>query len=100
MGGLGHAVLCAREWVGSEPFLLLLGDYIYQSHCEVSRAGQLVGAYDKARQNIVGLADCEGQQLRDGLPGRLLGLLMLPLPREVGLPSRPSSLLVCRKCPP
>ncbi len=27
--GYGHAVFCAREWVGNEPFLLLLGDHVY-----------------------------------------------------------------------
>ena len=29
--GFGHAVYQAREWVGDEPFLLLLGDHIYVS---------------------------------------------------------------------
>ena len=27
--GFGHAVWCARDWVGDEPFLLLLGDHVY-----------------------------------------------------------------------
>ncbi len=26
--GFGHAVYCARKWVGDEPFLLLLGDHV------------------------------------------------------------------------
>ena len=30
-GGLGHAVLCAREVVGEEPFAVLLGDDLYDS---------------------------------------------------------------------
>jgi UTP--glucose-1-phosphate uridylyltransferase len=29
--GYGHAVWCAREFVGHEPFLLLLGDHLYVS---------------------------------------------------------------------
>lgn len=29
--GYGHAVWCAREWVGRDPFLLLLGDHVYIS---------------------------------------------------------------------
>jgi UTP--glucose-1-phosphate uridylyltransferase len=29
--GYGHAVWCAREFVGSDPFLLLLGDHLYIS---------------------------------------------------------------------
>jgi UTP--glucose-1-phosphate uridylyltransferase len=32
--GYGHAVWCAREFVGDEPFLLLLGDHIYVSSDE------------------------------------------------------------------
>lgn len=30
--GYGHAVYCAREFVNDEPFLLLLGDYLYVSN--------------------------------------------------------------------
>jgi UTP--glucose-1-phosphate uridylyltransferase len=30
--GYGHAVHCARSFVGQEPFLLLLGDYLYVSN--------------------------------------------------------------------
>src|SRR6478736_5194418 len=29
--GLGHAVLCARKFIGNEPFAVLLGDDIIQS---------------------------------------------------------------------
>jgi UTP--glucose-1-phosphate uridylyltransferase len=29
--GYGHAVYCARDWVGDEAFLLLLGDHVYIS---------------------------------------------------------------------
>ncbi|MBX2840864.1 MAG: NTP transferase domain-containing protein [Flammeovirgaceae bacterium] len=30
--GYGHAVNCAKDFVNGEPFLLLLGDYLYVSH--------------------------------------------------------------------
>lgn len=41
--GYGHAVLCAREFVNNEPFLLLLGDYLYVSHLKGKRcAAQLI----------------------------------------------------------
>ncbi|MEZ0485226.1 UTP--glucose-1-phosphate uridylyltransferase [Fibrella aquatica] len=30
--GYGHAVYCAKEFVNNEPFLLLLGDYLYVSN--------------------------------------------------------------------
>lgn len=41
--GYGHAVYCAREFVNNEPFLLLLGDYLYVSDMLQKRcAAQLV----------------------------------------------------------
>lgn len=45
--GFGHAVHCAREWVGDQPFLLLLGDHLYQSDAETSCAGQLLAAFSR-----------------------------------------------------
>lgn len=53
--GFGHAVYCAREWVGGEPFLLLLGDHIYASDGEMTCAQQLVNVYTKLNQSTVGL---------------------------------------------
>lgn len=41
--GYGHAVLCAAEFTGSDPFLLLLGDYLYISDLAQKRcAAQLI----------------------------------------------------------
>jgi UTP--glucose-1-phosphate uridylyltransferase len=41
--GYGHAVYCAREFVNNEPFLLLLGDYVYVSNLLQKRcATQLI----------------------------------------------------------
>ena len=40
--GYGHAVYCAREWVGDAPFLHLVGDHLYVSHDADSCARQLV----------------------------------------------------------
>lgn len=41
--GYGHAVYCARDFVNNEPFLLLLGDYLYVSNLMQKRcAAQLV----------------------------------------------------------
>lgn len=53
--GFGHAVYCAREWVGDEPFLLLLGDHVYASNTDASCARQMLDAYDKVGQSVVGL---------------------------------------------
>jgi UTP--glucose-1-phosphate uridylyltransferase len=41
--GYGHAVYCAKEFVNGEPFLLLLGDYLYVSNLRDKRcAKQLI----------------------------------------------------------
>jgi len=40
--GYGHAVHCAHEFIGNEPFLLLVGDHLYISHETRTCAQQLV----------------------------------------------------------
>ena len=40
--GYGHAVYCAHEFAGSDPFLLLVGDHLYLSNEPKSCAQQLV----------------------------------------------------------
>jgi UTP--glucose-1-phosphate uridylyltransferase len=40
--GYGHAVHCAREFTGTEPFLLLVGDHLYVSRSQTRCAQQLV----------------------------------------------------------
>ena len=49
--GLGHAVWCARELVGDEPFAVLLPDVIVDA--APSCLGQAIGAYNKVGGNIV-----------------------------------------------
>ena len=53
--GFGHAVYSAREAVGDEPFLLMLGDHIYRSNNEKHCAAQMLEAYQLHGQNTVGL---------------------------------------------
>jgi UTP-glucose-1-phosphate uridylyltransferase/mevalonate kinase len=53
--GFGHAVAMAREAVGREPFLLMLGDHIYRSDGPTSCAGQLLEAFQKHGVSLVGL---------------------------------------------
>ena len=53
--GFGHAVYCAREAVGDEPFLLMLGDHIYRSDSDTSCARQLLEAYQQHGQSLVGM---------------------------------------------
>jgi UTP-glucose-1-phosphate uridylyltransferase/mevalonate kinase len=53
--GFGHAVYAAREAIGDEPFLLMLGDHLYRSNGEVSCARQLVDAYQQHGTSVLGL---------------------------------------------
>lgn len=51
--GLGHAVLCAKTFVGDEPFALLLGDDLV--HATVPCIKQLTDMYDKYESTIIGV---------------------------------------------
>jgi UTP-glucose-1-phosphate uridylyltransferase/mevalonate kinase len=61
--GLGHAVYTAREAIGNEPFLLMLGDHIYRSNSERSCARQLLDAYNQHGTSVVGLRRTPEQQI-------------------------------------
>ena len=61
--GFGHAVFCAREWVGNEPFLLMLGDHLYASTTETPCARQVLDAYERLGQSIVGLKITPGAEI-------------------------------------
>jgi len=49
--GLGHAVLAARELVGDEPFVVLLGDVIIRSERPATR--QLMDVYEATGQGVI-----------------------------------------------
>ncbi len=49
--GLGHAVLCARDIIGDEPFAVLLPDVLIDS--DVSCLKQMMNEYDKVGGNII-----------------------------------------------
>lgn len=51
--GLGHAILCAREFVGEEPFAVLLGDDIIDA--ERPCLSQLLEVYRKYRGPVLAL---------------------------------------------
>ena len=51
--GLGHAVWCAREVIGDEPFAVMLPDVIVDA--ERSALGQLVDAYNSCGGNVIGV---------------------------------------------
>ncbi|MDP5274746.1 UTP--glucose-1-phosphate uridylyltransferase GalU [Chengkuizengella axinellae] len=51
--GLGHAIWCARTFIGDEPFAVLLGDDIVQSAVPCLR--QLINEYEKTLAPIIGV---------------------------------------------
>lgn len=67
--GLGHAVWCARELVGNEPFALLLPDMIMQAN-QSCTAG-LVDLYEKTGGNIIAVQECDPEDAHKyGIVGR------------------------------
>lgn len=54
--GLGHAILCARHFVGNEPFAVLLGDdVVYTDAKQKPCIKQLLDAYDTCGKSIIGV---------------------------------------------
>lgn len=51
--GLGHAIFCAKSFVGNEPFAVLLGDDII--HAAKPCLKQMLEVYEKFQTNIVGV---------------------------------------------
>ncbi len=51
--GLGHAILCAKAFVGNEPFAVMLGDDIIES--ETPCLKQLIDVHDKYRASVIAL---------------------------------------------
>jgi UTP--glucose-1-phosphate uridylyltransferase len=51
--GLGHAIWCARKFIGNEPFAVLLGDDIVQA--EKPCLKQLIDQYERYQASILGV---------------------------------------------
>jgi UTP--glucose-1-phosphate uridylyltransferase len=51
--GLGHAVLCARALVGSQPFVVALGDSIIGVHAQSDIVRRLVEEFERTRADAV-----------------------------------------------
>ena len=61
--GFGDAVHCAAEFIGQQPFLLMLGDHIYLSDEERPCARQLLDLWDRYGCPISGVARTPAEQL-------------------------------------
>ncbi|WP_061566385.1 UTP--glucose-1-phosphate uridylyltransferase GalU [Heyndrickxia coagulans] len=53
--GLGHAVWCARNFIGDEPFAVLLGDDIVQNDPPCLK--QLIDEYEKTHSSVIGVQE-------------------------------------------
>ncbi len=88
--GLGHAVWCARELVGNEPFALLLPDMIMAPGENCTR--QMVELHSRTGGNVVAVEECDPQDTaRYGIVARgaavhegfeITGMVEKPAPAE------------------
>ena len=53
--GLGHAISCAKTFVGNEPFAVMLGDDIVDSHTPCLK--QLIDCYNEYKTSILGVQE-------------------------------------------
>ncbi|MEM1035516.1 MAG: UTP--glucose-1-phosphate uridylyltransferase GalU [Pseudomonadota bacterium] len=87
--GLGHAVWCARDIVGDEPFAVLLPDVIVKA--ETSCLAQMTKAYDQVGGNVIAVDAVPEEEVskygvitpksRDGRLIEMIGMVEKP-PRE------------------
>jgi len=71
--GLGHAVWCARELVGDEPFALLLPDMLMQPDQKSGKGclAEMVELYHETGGNIIAVQECAPQDSHKyGIVGR------------------------------
>ncbi|MEM1037937.1 MAG: UTP--glucose-1-phosphate uridylyltransferase GalU [Pseudomonadota bacterium] len=59
--GLGHAVWCARDIIGDEPFALLLPDMVMQS--KRSCLASMMDVYAKTGGNIIAVEECNPEEV-------------------------------------
>lgn len=69
--GLGHAILCARRFIGDEPFAVLLGDDVVDS--EKPALKQLIDVYDRRGFSVLGVQEVAPEKVSsygiiDGAP--------------------------------
>ena len=60
--GLGHAIGCAREFVGDEPFAVLYGDDVILG--EDPACGQLIRAWEEFGLGVVGVKEVSPEAIR------------------------------------
>jgi UTP--glucose-1-phosphate uridylyltransferase len=61
--GLGHAIYCARSFVGNEPFAVLLGDDIIDSDTPCIK--QLMDIYEKQNGTVLGVQEVAPEAVKN-----------------------------------
>lgn len=59
--GLGHAVLCARKFIGNEPFAVLLGDDMIRS--DKPTLASMIEMYDQYRTSVIGAMEVPPEEV-------------------------------------
>ncbi len=94
--GLGHAVLCAKDVVGDEPFVVMLGDDVIDA--KVPGAKQLADCYERHGLGTIALMEVppEETHLYGVAAGKAVDARTLRIDRLVEKPQRdpPSNLAV------
>lgn len=91
--GLGHAVWCARDIVGNEPFALLLPDMVMRD--EVGCLSGMVELYEKVGGNVIAVEECDPELAHrygivgkgEDLPGGFRVTAMVEKPEKGTAPS-------------
>ncbi len=55
--GLGHAIWCARSFIGNEPFAVLLGDDVVINEGGTPALKQCIDAFDQLQESILGVQE-------------------------------------------
>lgn len=59
--GLGHAINCAKTFVGNEPFAVMLGDDVVDS--EIPCLKQLIDCYNEYKTSIIGVQEVPEEEV-------------------------------------
>lgn len=59
--GLGHAISCARTFVGNQPFAVMLGDDVVDN--KVPCLKQLIDCYDEYKTSIIGVQEVPKEEV-------------------------------------
>lgn len=61
--GLGHAILCAKSFIGNEPFAILLGDDVVVNKDSKPALRQLIDVYEELGASVVGVQTVATEQV-------------------------------------